>query len=150
MNEGTIKDRVRENTSHESNEKVDSKMMDRMNHYRSLTVNEINSRLVKIQTEWDIERALEVNASSIALAGTVLGLFGRKIWLIFPVAVAGFLLQHAIKGWTPPINWLRSLGYRTRQEIDEEIFALKTLRGDFDALKSTTDPEEVMTAFRTL
>jgi hypothetical protein len=146
----TIKDRVRENTSDEANTRIDSNVKDRMSRYRNLTINEITSRLEKLQTEWDIERALEMNASSLALTGTVLGLFGRKIWLLLPAVVAGFLLQHSIQGWCPPITLLRRLGYRTRQEIDEEIFALKTIRGDFDNLRSTTDPEEIMTVYRSL
>lgn len=146
----TIKDRIRENTPEESNEKIESRIKERMTRYRSLTVNEINERLEKLQKEWDIERAFEVNASSLALTGAVMGLFGRKIWLLLPAVVAGFFLQHGIQGWCPPINWLRSLGYRTRQEINEEIFALKTLRGDFDTLKSTTDPEEIIATLRNI
>ncbi|HLP72886.1 MAG TPA: hypothetical protein VK155_08295 [Bacteroidales bacterium] len=148
--ETTIKDRVRENTSDEDNMKIDQKVKNRMTGYRSLTINEINERLEKVQSEWDIERALEMNAASLAITGTVLGLFGRKFWLVVPLVITGFLLQHVIQGWGPPATLLRRMGYRTRQEIDEEIFALKTLRGDFDALKSTTEPDEIMSAYRRL
>jgi hypothetical protein len=146
----TIKDRVRENTPDEANIKIDQKVKNRMTQYRNLTINEINERLEKVQSEWDIERALEMNSASLAVTGAILGLFGRKFWLLVPIAVTGFLLQHAIQGWCPPATLLRRMGYRTRQEIDEEIFALKTLRGDFDSLKSTTEPEEIMAAYRSL
>jgi hypothetical protein len=45
--------------------------------------------------------------------------------------VGGFLFQHAIEGWCPPVPILRRLGFRTAREIDIERVALKTLRGDF-------------------
>jgi len=46
--------------------------------------------------------------------------------------VLPFLFQHAVQGWCPPVPVFRWLGVRTRQEIDEEKYALKVLRGDFD------------------
>jgi DnaJ-domain-containing protein 1 len=33
--------------------------------------------------------------------------------------------------WCPSLSALRRLGIRSRQEIDEEKYALRTLRGDF-------------------
>jgi hypothetical protein len=50
------------------------------------------------------------------------------------MAVTAFLFQHAVQGWWPPLPLIRRLGVRTLREIDEERFALKTLRGDFKAL----------------
>jgi hypothetical protein len=48
--------------------------------------------------------------------------------------VAGFLLQHAVQGWCPPVPVFRRLGFRTQTEIDYERYALKVLRGDFQGL----------------
>ena len=45
--------------------------------------------------------------------------------------IGGFLLQHAVQGWCPPLPFFRANGVRTQSEIDEEKFALKALRGDF-------------------
>jgi hypothetical protein len=45
--------------------------------------------------------------------------------------VTGFLLQHALQGWCPPVPLLRKTGVRTMREIDIERYALKALRGDF-------------------
>src|SRR5512135_2089568 len=50
---------------------------------------------------------------------------------LLPAAVAGFLLQHALQGWCPPVPLFRSLDVRTASEIAEERYALKILRGDF-------------------
>jgi hypothetical protein len=143
-----IQDRVRENTPEEVNEKMDQKIVDRMNKYRNLTFNEINRRLEKLGKEWDIERTLEVNASALALTGIILGTFRKKGWFILPFIVTGFLLQHGIQGWCPPVPLFRKLGIRTRQEITEEIYALKALRGDFDNISSKTDPDEIVEVFR--
>jgi hypothetical protein len=52
-------------------------------------------------------------------------------WLALPALVAGFLMQHALQGWCPPLPVLRRLGFRTQREIDQERYALKALRGDF-------------------
>lgn len=91
---------------------------------------EISRRLLALDEEWDIERALETMASTLAFTGTVLAA-RRRGWLVLPMVVTGFFLQHAIQGWCPPLPVLRRLGFRTRREIDEERFALKALRGDF-------------------
>ncbi|MGB3901241.1 DUF2892 domain-containing protein [Aminobacter sp. J44] len=92
---------------------------------------EIGDRLRALDREWDIERAIEANASALALAGVILGATSDRRWLALPMAVSGFLLQHAIQGWCPPVPVLRRLGFRTAREIDQERYALKALRGDF-------------------
>ena len=91
----------------------------------------IERRLARLDEEWDIERALEANAAVLAVAGVVLGVTRRASWLALPALVGGFLLQHAVQGWCPPLPVLRRLGYRTVSEIDTERYALKALRGDF-------------------
>lgn len=70
------------------------------------------------------------NAST--LAG--LGLFGslaRRRLVAFPMVVMGFLLQHGLQGWCPPLAIFRRRSVRTRREIDLERYALKLSRGDF-------------------
>ncbi len=98
---------------------------------------EISARINELDRELDIERALSLNASVIGIGGLILGLTTSKKWLFLPAAVLGFLLQHSASGWTPPLLILRSLGLRTRKEIDQEKYALKTLRGDFNQLPAS-------------
>jgi hypothetical protein len=91
----------------------------------------IDRRLAELDAEWDIERTLEANAATVVLSGMLLGLAVDRRWLALPAVAAGFLLQHAIQGWCPPVPVLRRLGFRTEREIDEERYTLKALRGDF-------------------
>ena len=65
------------------------------------------------------------------LVGLGLGAFVDRRWLLLPAAVAAILLQHAVQGWCPPVPVMRRLGIRTQAEIQEEIDALRVLRGDF-------------------
>jgi len=65
-----------------------------------------------------LERVLEVNASTLALSGLILGLTKNRKWLFPAGIVLPFLLQHGLQGWCPPFTLLRRLGIRTRGEID--------------------------------
>ena len=91
----------------------------------------IDQRIAALDREWDIERALEANAAIASLFCLTLGATVSRKWFLFPAIVGGFLLQHAIQGWCPPVAIMRRLGFRTQTEIETERYALKALRGDF-------------------
>ncbi len=95
---------------------------------------EIDRRLRELDAEWDIERVLETNASSLALLGLTLGATVNRKFFLMPALVMGFLLQHALQGWCPPVPLFRRLGIRTQSEIELERHALKALRGDYGPL----------------
>lgn len=97
----------------------------------------IEGRLTELNQEWDIERTLEANAASISLIGLALGATVDRRFFVLPGLVAGFLLQHALQGWCPPLPVFRRMGFRTASEIDYERYALKSLRGDFSNLPSS-------------
>lgn len=96
----------------------------------------IDQRLEELDREWDIERVLQANASALMLAGVLLGTRVNRRWYALSAGVAGFLLQHALQGWCPPLPLLRRLGIRTAEEINRERYALKALRGDFEGISS--------------
>lgn len=100
---------------------------------------EIGARLRELDREWDIERALQANASSLAFVGIGLGTTGDRRWLALPALVTAFLFQHAVQGWCPPLPLMRRLGFRTAREIEQERYGLKALRGDFDRLERATN-----------
>lgn len=127
-------DRVRAHTAPAVNAQIDDAMRDRLFRYASASEREIVERLEALDREWDIERYLEVMAPAVSLSGIALGVIHGRRWLLVPGVVLGFLVQHAIAGWCPPLAALRRVGVRTRREIDEERYALKALRGDFAGL----------------
>jgi hypothetical protein len=96
--------------------------------YYTAHPDEIEERLNEIDREWDIERALEANAAGVAIAAVLLGLTVNRKWLVLPGIVGGFLLQHAVQGWCPPLPLFRRLGVRTQTEIERERSALEALR----------------------
>jgi hypothetical protein len=125
-------DRVRRNTSQDTLARIDQKTEDNIRFYRRQSHGQIAARIEDLDKEWSIERYLEMNASAIALGGLVLGLTVSRKWFLLPVAVLGFLFQHAVQGWCPPLPILRRRGIRTRGEIDREKFVLKASRGDLN------------------
>ena len=124
-------DRVPAHTSPSINAWIRDQTERRIEHLVNAPPAAIQKRLDELEEEWDVERALETNASLAALLGIALGVAVDKRWLILSTAVGGFLLQHALQGWCPPLPILRRLGFRTSYEIDAERYALKAMRGDF-------------------
>jgi len=106
-------------------------MTENVARYSAAGPEAIDRRLAELDQEWDIERCLETMAPSLTLLGITLGLTVNRKWFALPLFVQTFFLQHALQGWCPPIPVLRRLGVRTQNEIDEEKYALKSLRGDF-------------------
>ena len=127
----TTTTRVSSNTAAEVNHRIRKAMEARVEDIVRQGNGAINQRLRELEQEWDIERCLEAGASTLIITGLALGLAKDRRWLLLPAAGAAFLLQHALKGWSPPLPALRRLGVRTPAEINEERIALKTLRGDF-------------------
>ena len=142
------KSRVREASTDKSNREIDRKTLKNIRQHSTLSDQQITQRLSELSREWDVEKTLEVNASSLALIGLALGTFVNKRWYILPGVVATFLLQHGLQGWCPPLPLFRKMGIRTRREIDEEKYALKVFRGDFDNLSTISSPEEIQKVMR--
>lgn len=127
-------DRVPAHTADEINEQIRKQTEANISHYGRSGANEIDRRLQQLDEEWDIERTLEANAATAILIGLTLGATVDRRWFMFPAVVAGFLLQHALQGWCPPLIVFRRRGVRTASEIDYERYALKAIRGDFERL----------------
>ena len=123
--------RVPAHTEAEINERIRQQTEENIAKYRMAGSAAINRRLQELDAEWDIERTLEANAATASLIGLTLGATVDRRWFAFPAIVAGFLLQHALQGWCPPLPIFRRMGIRTSYEIDYERYALKVLRGDF-------------------
>ena len=136
-------ERVRSVTASQHNAEIDNLIILNLEYYKSEGAAAIDGRIHELDREWDIERTLEMNAGAFAFTGIVLGAVVNRKWLILPAVIGAFLIQHAVQGWCPPIEFLRRMGVRTRHEIDREKYALKALRGDFT---DTNDSHEAWTA----
>jgi hypothetical protein len=131
-------DRVVLHTNQQVNEEIHRQTEARIAYFAAHP-DEIDHRLAEIDEEWDIERTLETNAASVVLFGSFMSLLGGRKWMILPMVASGFLLQHAIQGWCPPMGIFRRMGVRTAREIENERAALKALRGDFKSAMETQE-----------
>ncbi len=134
--------RVEQHTDEAVNEQIRKRTEQSISYVGRQGRAQISRRLEELNHEWDIERTLEANAASIALLGLGLGAFVNRRLFMLPAVVAGFLLQHAVQGWCPPVPFFRRLGFRTAREIASERYSLKALRGDFDDLPMPHNIEE--------
>jgi hypothetical protein len=124
-------ERVRRHTPPDVNAEIDAVINANIRRYTGASREALSRRIDELDQEWDIERVLAANAASISLLGLLLSRARSQRWLLLSTGVAGFLLQHSLQGWCPPVSVFRRVGIRTRREIDREKYALKYVRGDF-------------------
>jgi hypothetical protein len=96
----------------------------------------IAGRVAELDREWDIDRAVELEAALMGLMGLGLGAFVRRAFLAAPALVGAAVFLHAVAGGYPLLPLFRRLGLRTSREIARERYALKALRGDFQHLQA--------------
>lgn len=125
--------RVNEQTDPKVNARIRRETQRRLEYYIAHP-DQIEHRLRELDDEWDVERMLGTLSSGMSLFGLLWGVAIRRRWLIVPVVVQGFYLQHQVQGWCPPLPMLRGLGFRTRDEINIERYALRAIRGDFKGM----------------
>lgn len=137
-------ERVEKHTSECVNRMINERTACTLRYYAKHP-EQIDDRLRELDEEWDVERVLETNASTLALSGAILGIMVSRKFFLLSIVVLGFLLQHAIQGWCPPLPLIRRMGYRTQSEIEKERYALRMLRGDVRAREGEEgDAEELL------
>jgi hypothetical protein len=136
-------DRVRANSDSTRNQQIDAQTQRCLERCAAGGRDAISRHVDALDREWDVERYLQMNAGLVSLSGILLGALVSPRFLVLPAAVFGFFFQHATQGWCPPLPVFRRMGVRTRREINAEKYALKALRGDFDAMM---DQERVPSA----
>ena len=141
-------ERVRSSTSSEKNREIDREIIKNIRKYEGRSSQDIERRIERLEKEWDIERLLETNMSVLALLGIALTIFVHEYWIILPVIVLLFFVQHALQGWCPPLPIFRAMGKRSRAELDREKYALKVLKGDFKGLPVPEDPDNAERIFK--
>jgi hypothetical protein len=129
-------DRDRRYTAASVLQRIDDETETRLRTYASDGPQAIAARLAELDQEWDIDRAVELEASLMGLMGLGLGAFFRRGLLAAPAMVGAAVFVHATMGWYPLLPVFRRLGLRTSREIERERYALKALRGDFQDMKT--------------
>jgi len=130
------------NTPNRVNEVISDRIRENVARFAAATPVLLEQRLRELDREWDVER-LTGTVSGLVLLGSVLlaWLMGDG-WLVLPAIIGACLLLHAVVGWTPALPLIRQMGYRTAEEISQERYALKAIRGDFHPMSLITTPQD--------
>ncbi len=97
-------DRVKQATPNSINQKIEAETWNRIAEFGNKSCSEITDRINELEKEWDIERYLGVNMSTLAMSGLAAGVFTKnKNWFALPATVLAFFFQHAVQGWCPPL-----------------------------------------------
>jgi hypothetical protein len=139
-------DRVPQNTRSTVNDRIQGRTLHDVSRFVGADPFFIDERIRELEREWDVERMLEANAAGVTLVGVALGFTVDRRYFLLPGLVGVFLLQHALQGWCPPLPLFRRVGIRTAREIQDEIVALRILRGDF--LERVETPERALASAR--
>lgn len=123
--------RVAKQTPEPINDQIRCQIEANIQRYANSRPSAIDSRLIELEHEWDMERTLQTNFAILTLAAVSLSQLVSRGWLLLSAAAGGFMLQHALQGWCPPVSIFRRCGVRTTAEIDTERYALRAIRGDF-------------------
>jgi hypothetical protein len=142
LNPETETDRVRRYTSPEQLQKIEEQLERNISFYAAQPAHVIERRIEELRREWSINRLLQANAAAAGFLGAFLGLTVNRKWGLVTMGAFSFFLFHGLRGWDPPIPFLRNMGVRTRSEIDREIYALKVARGDFRNVPTERDTEK--------
>ena len=125
-------DRVRMMSAEQANRAIDQATEDSIARVTAGGRSEIERRLVELQREWNVDRALVLNFSVLVLAQLIAAKRTRR-WLWGPLIQTSFLIMHTTIGWCPPVLWVRPMGFRTRYEIQAEREALLRHLGELPA-----------------
>ncbi|AWM38742.1 hypothetical protein GobsT_30650 [Gemmata obscuriglobus] len=101
----------------------------------------ITDRIAQLDREWSAGRATKALIGLMIVTGFALTALLNPWWLILPAVGGVFLLQYLFGR----SSWLgatfREMGFRSGQDIDQERFALRALRGDFKNLPTVHEIE---------
>ena len=93
--------RVPRHTAEEVNRRIRQIIEDRLAYFADHP-DEIAARLDELDREWDIERTIEANASSLAFTGVALGATLDKRWLALPALVTAFCFNMPFRAGVHP------------------------------------------------
>lgn len=140
---------ISQKTTPETNAKIRLKMEQRLADFQSDDKSPlITRRIGELNQEWDVERTLQTNFATLSMVGLGLATLVNKKWFFLALGVPAFMVQHALQGWCPPLPVLRKLGVRSSRGINDERFALKAMRGDFDDAAQSRNVDVLINAVK--
>lgn len=101
----------------------------------------INDRLDQLEREWSCGRMTKATVGVLIVVGLLLTATLSVWWLILPAIGGVFLLQYLFMRTAWLGATFREMGFRPGADIDQEKFALRTLRGDFRHLPTVLESE---------
>jgi len=118
-------ERIPLHTAQQFNDRIVERTLSDVALYQHASPELRDARIHQLDREWDTERVLETSHGALLIAIGVLGLLAPRRWLAVAAGlIGGFLLQHALQGWSPQVPLVRRVGVRTPYEIAGEKSAL--------------------------
>ena len=102
----------------------------------------INERIDELYSEWTAGRAAKVMTGMMVVVGLVLGFTISPWWFLMPIVSGALLVQYAFSSTSLVSALFRRFGFRYGSEIEEELIALRVLRGDFASLATVHTIED--------
>jgi len=102
----------------------------------------INERIEELYVEWTAGRAAKVTTGMLVVLGLVMGFTISPWWFLMPIVSGAFLFQYIFSSTSILSTLFRQLGFRYGSEIEEELIALRILRGDFASLANVHTIED--------
>lgn len=138
-------DGIRKHTSAIVNQKIDRATQASLDR-RYESPENIRARLAELEREWNVDRALMLNFAVIAGSAALLAMRSVKRrgsiggWGVLFFTQIGFLANHAIRRWCPPLPVFRRLGFRSEREIDAERAGLEKRLAELTSGTVTSAP----------
>jgi hypothetical protein len=126
---------------------------DSVRFYGSLGSHSISDRLAALEDEPELETVATLGLAGAGVLALIFGLLGSRLWRLLAWLVLPLIFAHARGRLAAPGQFLKTLGLRSRKEIEEEKYALKALRGDFRDMgesqpEGMPDPASALDAVR--
>jgi len=126
---------------------------DSVRFYGSLGSQSLSDRLKALEDEPELETVAILGLAGAGVLALIFGLLGSRMWRLLAWLVLPLIFAHARGRLAAPGQFLKTLGLRSRKEIEEEKYALKALRGDFRDMgesqpEGMPDPASALDAVR--
>lgn len=127
-------DKAERNTSPGAMQRFDEQLRENIASVKDADKRVIERRLTELDREWNVERAIELEAPATILLGLALGSLSNRKWFIVSAMAASMVIVHTLQGWYPLLPVFRAAGLRTAEEIEQERMALKALLAEKSTL----------------